>query len=74
MCGKRKQNRMFYKGVIHSINMLGQKLEIKKTTDGKITFYKAIKVVKKMGNSGHVIIPKELIGKEVRIIWERKSK
>ena len=54
--------------------MLGQKLEIKKTTDGKITFYKAIKVVKKMGNSGHVIIPKELIGKEVRIIWERKSK
>ncbi|HDY68265.1 MAG TPA: DUF2080 family transposase-associated protein [Candidatus Aminicenantes bacterium] len=54
--------------------MLGQKLEIKKTTDGKIVFYKAIKVVKKMGNSGHVIIPKELIGKEIQIIWEKKSK
>ena len=74
MCGKRKVNGMFYKGYIHNINMLGQKIEIKKTTDGKITFYKAIKVVKKMGNSGHVIIPKELIGEEIRIIWEKKSK
>ena len=54
--------------------MLGQKIEIKKTTNGKLVFYKAIKVVKKMGNSGHVIIPKELIGEEVKITWEENKK
>ncbi|HEA64594.1 MAG TPA: DUF2080 family transposase-associated protein [Candidatus Aminicenantes bacterium] len=53
--------------------MLKQFLEIKKTTNGKITFFKAVKVVKKMGNSGHVIIPKELIGKKVRIILEENQ-
>jgi len=30
----------------------------------------AIKVVKKAGNSGHVILPKELIGKEVKIQYD----
>ena len=46
-----------------------QKFELKQTTDGKIVFYKAIKVVKRIGNSGHVVLPKELIEKEVRIEW-----
>lgn len=50
--------------------MTEKNLEIKQTRKGKITFYKASKIVKKMGNGGHVTIPKELIGKEITIIWE----
>ena len=50
--------------------MLEQELVIRKTQKGKLVFFKAIKKVKKMGNGAHVIIPKEFIGKEVKIIWE----
>ncbi len=50
-----------------------QKFELKQTTDGKLVFYKAIKVVKMIGNSGHVVLPKELIGKEVQIVWEEEK-
>ena len=42
-------------------------LEIKRIMDNKIVSYKAIKQVKKSGNSGAVTIPKELIGKLVNI-------
>ena len=54
--------------------MTEENLEIKQTRKGKIKFYKAFKIVKKMGNGGHVTIPKELIGKEITIIWEDEKK
>ena len=46
-----------------------QKFELKQTTDEKLVFYKAIKEVKRVGNSGHVVLPKEMIGREVKIVW-----
>lgn len=64
--------RNVYKGFKHGINMLEQNLDIKRTWKGKIVFYKSIKKVKKMGNGGHVLLPKELIGKEVKIVWEEE--
>ncbi|MCP6727639.1 MAG: DUF2080 family transposase-associated protein [Patescibacteria group bacterium] len=49
-------------------------IEIKRVTNGKITLYRAIKTVKKSGNSGHVIVPREIIGKMVRITLEGSGK
>ena len=43
-------------------------------TDEKgIIYLETIKLVKKVGKGGHVMLPKELIGKEVKVIYRRKN-
>jgi len=45
-------------------------LSIKYSKDKKLKSYKACLEVKKIGNSGHVILPQELIGKFIEVVWE----
>lgn len=46
------------------------KEEIKRNKEGKITEYKATKLVKKSGTGAVVYIPKELEGKEVNVEYK----
>ncbi len=75
MPGTKKESKIKFKGrnPLHISKKKEQKFELKQTTDGKLVFYKSIKVVKRIGNSGHVVLPKELIGKEVQIVWEEEK-
>ena len=48
-----------------------KQFRIKHYIDRELVIYKEVKEVKKSGTGGSVVLPKELVGKMVRIIYEK---
>ena len=46
-----------------------EELTIKKTSEGKIKSFKAIRKATAVGDGSHVMIPKELEGEYIKIEW-----
>ena len=52
--------------------MVKEEVEIKSYINGKLVKLKMKRKVVKVGNGGGVLVPKELVGKEVKVEYEEK--
>ena len=47
----------------------GKLIITKEDGEGNLTYYKTIREAKRIGDGAHIVLPKNLIGKEVKVEW-----